>query len=80
MDAAGLRAMQAPIKQRYKTEPQAAFITLKAKGTLDDANIACKVETGRALAVAGLHPAPAGRGSNCVPATCCLKRWWLAPA
>jgi len=62
MDAAGLRALQAPIKDRYKSEPKAAFITLKAKGTLDDANIACKVETGRALAVAGLHPATGGSG------------------
>jgi uncharacterized OsmC-like protein len=62
MEAAGLRALQAPIKDRYKSEPQAAFITLKAKGTLDDANIACKVETGRALAVAGLHPATGGSG------------------
>ena len=62
MDAAGLRAMQAPIKDRYKTEPQAAMITLKAKGSLDDTNIACKVETGRALAVAGLHPATGGSG------------------
>jgi uncharacterized OsmC-like protein len=62
MDAAGLRAMQAPIKERYKAEPNAALITLKAKGTLDDANIACKVETGRALEVAGLHPATGGSG------------------
>ena len=62
MDAAELRAMQAPIKDRYKTDPKAAYITLKAKGTLDDANIACKVETGRALAVAGLHPATGGSG------------------
>ena len=62
MDAAELRAMQAPIKERYKTDPKAAVITLKAKGALDDANIACKVETGRALAVAGLHPATAGSG------------------
>ena len=62
MDAAQLRAMQAPLKERYKSEPQAAYITLKAKGTLDDANIACKVETGRALAVAGLHPATGGSG------------------
>jgi uncharacterized OsmC-like protein len=62
MDAAALRAMQAPIKDRYKSDPQAAFITLKAKGALDDANIACKVETGRALAVAGLHPATGGSG------------------
>src|SRR5450830_5815 len=62
MDANKLRAMQAPIKDRYKSEPKAAFITLKAKGTLDDANIACKVETGRALAVAGLHPGSGGSG------------------
>ena len=62
MDANALRAMQAPIKDRYKGDPSAAMITLKAKGSLDDANIACKVETGRALAVAGLHPATGGSG------------------
>ena len=62
MDATALRAMQAPIKDKYKGDPKAAFITLKAKGTLDDSNIACKVETGRALAVAGLHPATGGSG------------------
>jgi uncharacterized OsmC-like protein len=62
MDAAELRAMQAPLKERYKSEPTAAYITLKAKGTLDDTGIACKVETGRALAVAGLHPATGGSG------------------
>src|SRR5947209_16630289 len=62
MDVGELRAMQAPIKERYKGDPKAAFITLKAKGTLDDSNIACKVETGRALAVAGLHPATGGSG------------------
>ena len=62
MDAAELRAMQAPLKDRYRSEPKAAYITLKAKGALDDTNIACKVETGRALAVAGLHPATGGSG------------------
>jgi len=62
MDAAGLRAMQAPIKERYKADPTAGLITLKAKGAIDDATIACKVETGRALAVAGLHPATGGSG------------------
>ena len=62
MDAAALRAMQAPIKDRYKGDPEAAMITLKAKGTLDDQHIACKVETGRALATAGLHPATGGSG------------------
>ena len=62
MDATGLRAMQAPIKDRYKQDPKSAMITLKAKGAIDDVNIACKVETGRALAVAGLHPATGGSG------------------
>src|ERR1700751_2128252 len=62
MDSAALRALQAPIKGRYKTHPKAGLITLKAKGALDDTNIACKVETGRALAVAGLHPATGGSG------------------
>jgi len=62
MDAAELRALQAPIKERYKSDSDAALITLKAKGTLDDTNIACKVETGRAIAAAGLHPATGGSG------------------
>ncbi|MCS3445299.1 MULTISPECIES: OsmC family protein [Bradyrhizobium] len=62
MDSAELRAMQAPIKERYKTDPQAAVITLKAKGSIDNESIACKVETGRALAIAGLHPATGGSG------------------
>ena len=62
MDSAALRALQAPIKERYKADPQAGVITLKAKGALDDTNIACKVETSRALAVAGLHPATGGSG------------------
>jgi uncharacterized OsmC-like protein len=62
MDAAALRALQGPIKERYKSDASTAFITLKARGTLDDAHIACKVETGRALAVAGLHPATGGSG------------------
>jgi uncharacterized OsmC-like protein len=62
MDANELRAMQAPIKERYKSDAGAALITLKARGTLDDSNIACKVETGRALAIAGLHPATGGSG------------------
>jgi len=62
MDAGELRAMQAPIKDKYKNDPGAALITLKAKGALEGTNIACKVETGRALAVAGLHPATGGSG------------------
>jgi uncharacterized OsmC-like protein len=62
MDANELRSLQAPIKARYKDDPHAAVLTLKAKGTLDDANIACKLETGRMLATAGLHPAAGGSG------------------
>jgi uncharacterized OsmC-like protein len=61
MDASELRALQAPIKDKYKTEPDAAVITLKANGSLDD-GISCKVETGRAIQIAGLHPATGGSG------------------
>src|SRR5688572_25165768 len=64
MDAATLRALQAPLKETYKQDANAALVTLKARGTIDDANIACKVETGRALAVAGLHPATGGTGAE----------------
>ncbi|MEO6779876.1 MAG: OsmC family protein [Bradyrhizobium sp.] len=62
MDAAELRATQAPIKDRYKSDPKSAMITLKAKGSIENEGIACKVETGRALAVAGLHPGTGGSG------------------
>jgi uncharacterized OsmC-like protein len=62
MDAQDLRALQAPLKEQYRTAPEAAVITLRASGELDGASIACKVETGRALAVAGLHPATGGSG------------------
>jgi len=62
MDKDALRTLQAPIKDKYRTEPEAAIITLKAQGSIDETAIACKVETGRALAVAGLHPATGGSG------------------
>jgi uncharacterized OsmC-like protein len=63
MDSTELRAMQAPIKDRYKADPKAALITLKAKGSLESEGLSCKVETGRAAAaVAGLHPATGGSG------------------
>jgi uncharacterized OsmC-like protein len=62
MDAAALRALQAPLKERYKREPAAALVTLRASGTLAETAIACKVETGRAVAAAGLHPATGGSG------------------
>src|SRR5436190_21670114 len=62
MDAETLRAVQAPLKQQYRDEPAAAVITLTAEGDIDDAGIACKVETGRALVTAWLHPATGGSG------------------
>ncbi|MGJ4880662.1 MULTISPECIES: OsmC family protein [unclassified Bradyrhizobium] len=62
MDAAELRAMQAPIKERYKADPSAAVITLKAKGEVGQEGLTCKLETGRAMAVAGLHPGTGGSG------------------
>ncbi|HWC27236.1 MAG TPA: OsmC family protein [Solirubrobacteraceae bacterium] len=62
MDRDSLRALQAPLKERYADRPEQARITLTATGTLDD-EIACNVHTGRALAKAGLHPATGGDGS-----------------
>jgi len=61
MKAEELRALQAPLKQRYRDEPGAARITLSARGSLD-AGITCSVETGKALVQAGLHPATGGDG------------------
>jgi uncharacterized OsmC-like protein len=62
MKSEELRALQAPIKARYKEEPSAAQLTLRARGSLDAGGITCKVETGRALVEAGLHPATGGDG------------------
>jgi uncharacterized OsmC-like protein len=62
MNAEELRALQAPLKQRYRDDPAAAVVTLSATGTLDAAAISCRVETGRALVEAGLHPATGGSG------------------
>ncbi len=62
MNADELRALQAPLKERYRADPQAARITLKASG--DSAAVACKVETGRAIVAAGLHPATGGSGAE----------------
>ena len=62
MNADELRALQAPLKEQYRAEPAAAVVTLRAQGSLDASSIACKVETGRAIAAAGLHPATGGSG------------------
>jgi uncharacterized OsmC-like protein len=64
MDSTELKTLQAPLKARYKDDAKAAIVTLKARGTLDDQSIACKVETGRALEMAGLHPATGGSGAE----------------
>src|SRR5689334_5849684 len=63
MDRAELQAMQKPLKDRYREEPEAALITLRADGKLDEERIACSVATGRALVEAGLHPATGGTGA-----------------
>jgi uncharacterized OsmC-like protein len=62
MDRDALRALQAPLKEQYKTAPEAAQITLSATGTLGE-GVSCSVDTGRAIANAGLHPATGGDGS-----------------
>jgi uncharacterized OsmC-like protein len=64
MDVTTLRAIQAPLKDRYRSEPDSAVVTLRAHGSIDESKIACKVETGRALAIAGLHPASGGSGAE----------------
>ncbi len=63
MDNAELRAVQQPLKETYRISPQEAVITLRARGELGEQNISCSVATGKALAVAGLHPATGGDGS-----------------
>jgi uncharacterized OsmC-like protein len=61
MNAEELKALQAPIKERYRNEPGAAVVTLRAEGRIGE-GIACRVDTGRALVEAGLHPATGGSG------------------
>lgn len=62
MDADALRELQAPLKTRYREEPESALITLKAEGSLSGDGLTCSVDTGRALVEAGLHPATGGDG------------------
>ena len=63
MNADDLRQLQAPLKERYKTDAAAAVVTLKARGELDADHLVCRVETGKALIEAGLHPATGGTGA-----------------
>jgi uncharacterized OsmC-like protein len=62
MNVDQLRGLQAPLKSRYRDEPGSAVVTLGAKGEIGQENLACRVETGRALVEAGLHPASGGSG------------------
>jgi uncharacterized OsmC-like protein len=64
MDSTALRALQAPLKKKYRENPEAACLTLKARGSIDDESVACRVETARAIAVAGLHRATGGSGAD----------------
>src|SRR3954465_9265944 len=62
MDGTALRELQAPLKARYKEEPASAVVTLRAQGRIGQEGLSCKVDTGRALVEAGLHPATGGTG------------------
>ena len=62
MEADQLRALQGPLKERYRADPDAALVTLRAEASLDGPGISCRVEPGRALVEAGLHPATGGSG------------------
>src|SRR5437660_12018864 len=62
MDRSGLQALQAPLKDQYRTQPEAAVYTLRADGRLGEENVSCSVATGRAMVEAGLHPATGGDG------------------
>ncbi len=62
MDISTFRTTQEPIKELYRKDAKAAFLTLKAKGAANDPAVACKVETGRGLALAGIHPKAGGSG------------------
>ena len=62
MDTTELKAAQAPLKARYREDPAAALVTLRAEGVLGDEAVSCSVATGRALVEAGLHPATGGTG------------------
>ena len=61
MNSTDLKSIQAPLKEQYRTSPETALITLKAKGKIGE-NLSCSVDTGRALIEAGLHPATGGNG------------------
>jgi hypothetical protein len=78
MDSETLKAAQGPLKQRYRDEPGAALITLHARGAIGE-GVTCSVETGQAPGPASIRP-PVGRSPMSARATCCSRRWSLAPA
>jgi uncharacterized OsmC-like protein len=63
MDASELRAVQAPLKERYRHDPDEALVTLRAEANLSATEVSCSVDTGRVLVEAGLHPATGGDGT-----------------
>ena len=73
MNAEELRSVQAPLKEHYRAAPEAALITLQAQGRLGE-GVSCKIETGKALVVAGLHPATGGSGQAAPRARIAGKR------
>src|ERR671925_1289673 len=62
MNSDQLKKLQTPLKQQYRDDPSRALVTLRASGRLDGAGVSCRVDTGRALVEAGLHPATGGTG------------------
>ena len=78
MNAEDLRSVQAPLKERYRETPEAALITLRAQGRIVE-GVSCKVETGKALVVAGCIRPPVAADWLRARATCCSKRWLRAP-
>ena len=80
MDAASLRELQAPLKARYREQPDAAHVRLHAEGSVDADAIACRLDTGRALVEAGLHPATGGSGLQPARAICCWRPLLRVPA
>ena len=73
MDAAELRALQAPLKQRYRDSPQAALVTARAEATLDPDAVACSIPALHHTVTAGLHPATGGDGSQACSADMLLE-------
>jgi hypothetical protein len=78
MDAEQLKSLQAPLKDKYREDPRAALITLRAEGRAS--GLACRVETGKALVEADSIPPRAAMAPLPARATCCSKHWSPAPA